>query len=166
MQHVIEWKSIPEFPDYEISEHGDVRRGGHIKTQMQDRNGYRWVGLWQGGKSHTRHIAKIVAQVFIGPMPGGQQVRHMDGKKTHNHFTNLEYGTRVENEHDKRRHGTAPIGENHPAAKLTPQQVAEIRARYVKSSRTSGLASLASEFGISLSMVCRIAKKNSWKHIP
>jgi hypothetical protein len=163
---MVQWREIAGFTAYEISDHGDVRRGSVVKKQMADRKGYRWVSLWIGGKSRTRYIAPMVAAAFIGPRLEGQQVRHKNGINDDNRPANLEYGTRSENELDKRRHGTAPIGENHPAAKLTQKQVLEIRARYTKNSRSSGCNALGKEYGITGHMVYRIVHRLAWDHLP
>lgn len=160
------WKEVAGFKEYEVSEFGDVRRRGVVKKQMSDRKGYRWVSLWASSKSHTHYIAPLVAAAFIGPKPNGQQVRHKNGVKTDNHFTNLEYGTRSQNELDKRRHGTAPIGENHPAAKLTTEQVYEIRGSYIKGSRTHGCNALGKEYGVTGHMIYRIINRLAWSHLP
>lgn len=127
---MVEWKEITGFPGYEVSNNGQVRRGTSIKAQFADRKGYLSVRLWMHGKSHTRFVARLVAAAFIGERPEGMVVCHINGIKDDNHVENLKYGTPTENEHDKRRHGTAPIGERHPAAKLTEDKVLTIRARY------------------------------------
>lgn len=162
----VQWRDVAGFSGYEVSDHGDVRRGSLVKKQMSDRKGYRWVSLWDSGKSRTCYIAPMVAEAFIGPKPKGQQVRHKNGINTDNHFANLEYGTRSQNELDKRRHGTAPIGENHPAAKLTPDQVQEIRCSYIKGSRTHGCNALGKTYGVTGEMIYRIIHRLAWSHLP
>jgi len=42
---------------------------------------------------------------FIGPRPDGLETRHLDGNPTHNHLSNLAYGTHRENALDMIRHG-------------------------------------------------------------
>jgi len=140
-----------------------VRRGSVVKAQMVDRKGYQWVKLWIVGKSHTRYVARLVAAAYVGPRPVGYVVRHKDGVKQHNHFSNLEYGTRSENELDKRRHGTAPIGENHPAAKLTAAKVAAIRARYQGNSRSHSYTAIAKDYGVTPSLIRYIVIGKLWK---
>lgn len=160
---MVEWKPIEEFPGYEVSSNGDVRRGAHIKEVRFDRKGYRKVSLSRDGKSHTRLISRLVAAAFIGPRPAGQVVRHRDGQNGHDVATNLRYGTPSENELDKREHGTAPIGENHPAAKLTREQVAAIRARYRKNSHKDGCAAIARDYGVTGTLIHYIVIGKLWK---
>lgn len=157
------WREIRGFPGYQVSSHGQIRSGAKIKTQGLDRKGYRRVVLWLNANGHTRLVAPLVADAFNGPKPNGQVVRHLDGDKANNHYANLAYGTPSENELDKRLHGTAPIGENHPAAKLTRQQVEEIRARHVKGCRINGSKALGKEFGVTGSLVRYIVIRKLWK---
>lgn len=48
-----------------------------------------------GMKFTKAHIA--VAHAFLGPRPEGKEVNHIDGNKSNNHFSNLEYVTHSEN---------------------------------------------------------------------
>lgn len=160
------WEEVDGFPGYEVSDCGEVRRAGKLKTQMSDRKGYLWVSLWLHGKSYTRYISRLVAAAFIGPRPVGEEVRHRNGINTDNRSENLQYGTRTENEHDKRAHGTAPIGINHPSAKLTEEQVYVIRARYRKNSRIHGTNALSADFGVSGRAILNVVARLTWSHLP
>ena len=161
-----EWKPVAEFPAYEVSNHGQIRRNGVTRTLTIDVKGYLKVAFSFEQKTHTRYIARLVATAFVGERPQGQVVRHKNGICNDNYFENLEYGTHSENELDKRRHGTAPIGEKHPASKLTASQVLAIRARYRKNSRAFGCNALGEEFGVTGHMVYRIVHRLAWRHIP
>jgi hypothetical protein len=160
---MVVWKPIEDFPGYEVSSDGQVRHGAKIKKTEPDRKGYRRVKLWRDGKASNRFVAPLVARAFIGLCPPGQTVRHRDGVNTNNVATNLQYGTRSENELDKREHGTAPQGENHPAAKLTQLQVDAIRARYKPYSRVDGIAAIAREYSLWPNTVWKIVHWKRWK---
>jgi len=92
-------------------------------------------------------------------------VCHNNGMKIDNHVENLRYGTPAENESDKAAHGTKLIGERHHAAKLTDQNVIDIRSRYVPFSRKSGAKALAAEFGVSQHQVHMIVTGKHWTHL-
>lgn len=155
------WRQVAEFPAYDVSNAGRVRRGLRIKTPVADRKGYLSVSLWANQIVTKRTIARLVAAAFIGPRPTGYVVRHRDGIKAHNHASNLEYGTRIENEADKRRHGTVPLGEAHPAAILTAEKVQFIRQAY-----RHGLGrSLASQFGVQPETVYKIVHRKIWREV-
>jgi molybdenum cofactor biosynthesis enzyme MoaA len=88
---VEEWRPVPGYPDYRVS-NGD---------------GYRVVTFHSdSAPSVQRYVHHLVAELFIGPRPEGHQVRHFDGNSANNAATNLRYGTQSENELDKVRHGT------------------------------------------------------------
>lgn len=73
----------------------------------------------------------------------------------------LRWATRVENDHDKHRDQTDSRGERNANAKLTAQQVAEIRAK--RSAGATG-AELALAYGITRNHVYWLANGRSWKH--
>ena len=53
--------------------------------------GYHSIILSKGpGKQHRRYIHRLVAETFIGTIPQGSIVNHIDGDKLNNHLENLE----------------------------------------------------------------------------
>lgn len=105
-----EWKPVPGFPDYEVSSFGRVlsRHGRQPRVLKPFRMGnYLGVGLCgPGGATRRVTLHVLVAEVFIGPRPEGNDVRHLDGNHRNNTAENLAYGTRSENVFDRIRHGT------------------------------------------------------------
>ena len=103
------WKKLDEV--YEVSEHGDVRsrdrviqRGGRkhsIKGQILTHNicrkGYHRVGLHKDGKRQYKAVHRLVAKLFVDNPGSKPEVNHIDGDKSNNHYTNLEWVTRSEN---------------------------------------------------------------------
>lgn len=162
---MVQWRAIDGFPGYEVSDVGEVRRGVKVLGTVLDRKGYRFVTMHGPTGPVKRPIARLVAAAFIGPRPDGQVVRHRDGNKARNVPSNLVYGTQQQNEADKRAHGTAPIGVNHPAAKLTERQVREIRSRYRRMSQTEGTPALGREYGVSAHLISMIVRGKLWAHL-
>jgi hypothetical protein len=115
-----EWRSVPGFPNYEVSGLGRVRsldcmkwggpragyylKKGRILRPGLVSNGYPTVML--GREGGTRTVHSLVAEAFIGPRLEGQEVRHKDGDRTNPKAANLEYGTRGDNVKDAFKHGT------------------------------------------------------------
>lgn len=83
-----------------------------------------------------------------------------DGDKMNPALSNLRYATRAENEADKIAHGTRTIGSRSSLAKLTEDQVREIRRR-----ASEPREEIAREFGCSKSNIGDIIRRRSWAHI-
>jgi hypothetical protein len=102
----MQWKECPDFPGYEVSEHGDLRHG--LKLLKPNRvvgNGRKRFSLSRAGRNYTFKAAQLVARAFIGPKPfEDAEVCHNDGFEHNNHFTNLYYGTATSNGNDATLH--------------------------------------------------------------
>lgn len=59
----------------------------------------------------------------------------------------------------------AKQGEKSRTAKLTEDQVREIRARYVPGKRGTGSKALAKEYGVHYRTIEQILRRETWKHI-
>ena len=79
----------------------------------------------------------------------------------------LELGTKYDNAWDrqKRGRGKQPKGQDHVLAKLTNEQVLEIRSRYVPNCLINGGRALSREFKISQPVVQKIISRQAWKHL-
>lgn len=77
-------------------------------------------------------------------------------------WKHLRWATTVENMADKRIHGTHGIGTLHSQAKLTEQQVLEIRRLC---SEGAVQRHIVQQFGVAGSTVYGITKRKIWKHI-
>ena len=61
------WKSIPEFPDYSVSDQGEVRsdRYNRIRNTSMTAGGAAKVTLFKGDKPYTRSLALLVTQAHV-----------------------------------------------------------------------------------------------------
>lgn len=126
------WKPIPGFDRYEVSEDGSVRKSinakhperpqFHLMAQEQDKDGYLRVCLQ---RKHM-HVHRVVYLAFHGDFVDGLVVCHLDGDRKNNAPANLSQVTQKENIGHKRMHGTWQSGEKHPKAKLTNIQAKKI----------------------------------------
>jgi len=168
------WRKIPFWGRYEISEYGDVRsvtmavgakgggiavRKGRVLTPIKNKGGYLAVTLTNGEIRPQILVHRLVARTFKGECPIGLQVRHYDGNKTNNHFSNLRYGTAKENAADAVRHGTRGPGEKHPMAKLTRIEIKDIR-----NSCESGVM-LSKKYGVCPAHISAIRHNRVWKGV-
>jgi DNA invertase Pin-like site-specific DNA recombinase len=71
-------------------------------------------------------------------------------------------GTHAENMADAAKKGMLRRGEQHGMAKLTEDQVREIRRLHQSGSR---IVDLATQFSISREMIRRILNGRSWSHV-
>jgi len=102
-------------PSYGVTANGEVislRTGKPLRPALRGSAGYLGVSLWEGGKGRTWFVHQIVAHVFHGPRPSRKHdCAHRDGNKLNNHWRNLRWCTRAENERDKIAHGRSNQGD-------------------------------------------------------
>lgn len=156
------WRTIPDFDDYEISNHGNIRRrvdgqpgylfgdpnrpiptrypaGTPITTRLGT-HGYPECNLTKDGQHYRRTVHKLVALTWIGQPPTpAHEVGHKDGNRANPRANNLEWITRSTNHHQTWAMGRRTpagycgrTGPNNPSTKLTPDQVRQLRADYTE----------------------------------
>lgn len=157
------WKTIEEFPDYQVSDLGRVKSLKYGKERILsasgNSNGYRAVSLAGPGGVFTRKVHRLVLEAFDGPCSVDKpEARHLDGDTQNNVVSNLAWGTRAENEADKRRHGTAcgprPV-------KLTPLDVRHMREIHIEMEDISKRL-LARVFDVSPAQVRAVLSGRAW----
>lgn len=151
-------------PGYEISNYGRMRDPeGNLLEPLEHGD--------QGGRIHYHparkypkdHLdlqaARAVLEAFRGPAPVGAYASFKDGDKTNLCVDNLEWVVRGQDFHGIL---PQPKGEAHGSAKLTADQVRDIRAY---PSYRGSQKDLAEKYGVSVSLVSAILKRKLWKHI-
>lgn len=163
-----EWRRIPISPyrSYEVSDVGDIRRGSRVLRGYVDRYGYRTVLLYYAGLGKRFKVHRLVCEAFHGPAPEGTECAHLDGDKQNERVDNLAWVTRTENMRHNALHGKAgrggPKGEGHPDAKLTANDVLQMRELFAAG--MSGRA-LARKFGIGSAQASAIIRGAAWKSV-
>ena len=130
-------------------------RRGKVLSPFIANNGYPTIAPKFGDARKKMLVHRLVATAFVPGHFERATVNHIDGDKTNNVASNLEWTTRAENTAHQWRIGLVDIrGERHPSAKITDAQVREIRRR-----RASGELQrvLAAEFGVSRKLISQIA---------
>lgn len=94
-----EWKIIPDFPIYSISNMGRIvnRQTNRLKKPTLNANGYYYVSLHNKGKEKKIQVHQLVYYTFREKLEEPYVVNHIDGIRTNNCLTNLEKVTRTEN---------------------------------------------------------------------
>ena len=102
-------------------------------------------------------VHRLVMLAFKGPCPKGKEVNHIDGNKSNNKLSNLEYVTKKENARNALDRNAYKRGQDHYRNKLTRNQAKEIRRGYKQGDKT--MAELALIFNCSKATVSRIIRK-------
>lgn len=92
------WKEVPDFPTYEVSTFGRIRKKGRYFKLTPDKDGYYRVTVYnkEGIRKYLR-VHRVVATAFL-PNPNSYPVvNHKNGDKQDNHLGNLEWCTISEN---------------------------------------------------------------------
>lgn len=108
---------------YTVYDNGDIfshYSNRLLKKTYSSANGYLICGIG--------YIHRIVAACFIGSIPVGYEVNHINGIKTDNRASNLEIVTKSENTKHAYRTGLAkpPSGEKNGGAKLSNDACLEL----------------------------------------
>ena len=168
------WRQIPGFPGYEVSDLGNVRSterliktsngqvrfyAGKCLSPSVAHDGYPQINLRSDGKAFAARSHALVALAFIGPRPDGMEVCHNNGCPADPRLSNIRYDTPKANSADKDKHGTSLKLGRHPGARLTEDDVASIRElirQGVKQAR------IAKDYGVSRTNISAIATGRSW----
>jgi hypothetical protein len=117
--------------------------------------GYGQFGIAQR-KGYAHRFSWIIAN---GPIPAGMHILHRCDNPPCVNPAHLLLGTHDENMKDAARKGRVHPGELHGMAKLTDAAVREIRGS------TEYLYVLAQRYGVSISSVARVRRREAWVHV-
>ena len=165
-----QWRLIPGWPDYEVSDQGRIRSWKvspphgdppRILKQMIGPYGYRYIFLYRAGKMKQKRVHRAVLEAFVGPCPEGLETRHLDGDRKNNHRRNLAWGDRYAQIADRRRHNTLLCGEASPTHKLKVADVRQIRRLLPGTT----CRKLAARYGVSHTTILAAANGHHWSDI-
>lgn len=96
------WKVIEDWPMYEVSDYGRVRKTGDetcksAKIGSITSQGYLMVTLSDYERTKKSQTHRLVAAAFIPNPENKPFVNHIDEVRHHNHYTNLEWVNQSEN---------------------------------------------------------------------
>lgn len=172
------WKPIKGFEGvYEISDKGKVksvaRKTGTVYRKEKLRKlhytkcGYLKVRLTHKDKDVTARVHRLVAEHFLSNPENKETVNHIDGNKSNNDVSNLEWATRAEQmQHAYDLNLRKPLsGEDNPHAVLTNEEAEQIRKEYVKHSRKHGTPALAKKYGVKTSVIQDVISNRTYNNI-
>lgn len=106
------WKTSIRNPNYQVSNLGQVRSvdryvtdslgrtrkySGKLLKPSKDENGYLLIGVCDSGHTKRVFVHRLVAETFLENSDNKPTVNHIDGNKTNNSVSNLEWATYKEN---------------------------------------------------------------------
>lgn len=151
--------------------------GCWLRSRNLDADGYSRVIT----KSGSIRAHRLAYELTYGPIPDGSLIRHLcpgGGNPACVRPDHLAPGTPADNVADRVAAGNSATGarngvytkperrrrgETHGCAKLTGDQVVEIRRRHASGSAT--ITDLSQEFGVSVSTASAIVRRVTWGHI-
>lgn len=189
----MEWRPIKNAPYYLVSDEGHVKSVERfVKTfngekeclrhipetyplKEKDIRGYKNVSIIQYDldmkpiKRYMRQVHRLVLETF-NPVCNMEnlQVNHIDGNKSNNKLSNLEWVTPKENTvhaYKVLNHKRDQDGENNSMSKLTTNQVIEIIKR-INGRKKERDSKIAKDYGVSRKTIENIRLNRTWKHIP
>lgn len=161
------WKGIPDYPNYEVSNMGRVKRLGYyhktptgqsfyvaenIQNGSPDGGGYTMCGVSNEKGEKRPKIHRLVAKVFIPNPENKPEVNHINMIRTDNRVTNLEWCDRIGNMRHRLKMGGYVNN-----TKLTEEDVTFIRENANK--RYGIQKELAKKFNVDASTINKIYKQ-------
>lgn len=149
---------------YIITEQGEVINSetSSILKHMVDRNGYHYVNLSTNNNLTTYRIHRLVAENFVRGFFVGATVNHIDGIKSHNCVSNLEWVSLKANIQHAYALGLSKVGQDRQQALLDDSDVSEIKEGFVIGTPNK---ELAERYGVHKSTIQNIKSGRAWAHI-
>lgn len=166
------WRDVVGYEGlYQVSNFGRVksfqRKKEYFLTVDTVNHAYAKVLLSKNGISKTLLVHRLVAVAFIPNPDNKPQVNHKNGNKYDNRVENLEWATCSENTKHAFKNGLAKVlrGTDNGAAKLTTEQILEIRSSCIIGDKNFGITSLAKKFNVSPHTIYRIVHFETFKNL-
>lgn len=155
-------KRHPKYEDYSITEDGKVYShlsGRFLKSRI-NKYGYEQLSL----KGKTALVHRLVAEVYLPNIDKNLQVNHIDGCKTNNNKSNLEWCTAKQNINHSWETGLSkPLyGEDNPSTTITESIVHLICVMLQDGLRANDISK---HLGVSKPIVLGIRDNKTWKSI-
>lgn len=175
------WKDIKGYEGvYQVSNLGRVRslsreltysdgrkyqyKGKVLKVNVNKVCGARMVHLYLNQSREALLLHRLVAVAFIPNPSNKPEINHINGDRSDNSVSNLEWATRAENmEHGFRTGLINNTGTNHGNNVYPDEQIREVKRLLKEGSLTQ--KAIAEVTGVKKGTVEQIAQGRQWRHI-
>lgn len=167
-------KPIYGFPSYSVSSDGVVwssHTGRPVRQFLTESSettkrgaGYHRVELWKSGKAKKFFVHRLVAEAFIpNDDPDKNSVNHIDGNKSNNSESNLEWVTHRQNVDHAMETGLQLKGEDVGTSIYKEQRIHQA-CKFIEKGDMS-LQDISDATGLGYATVSDLKNKRSWKHV-
>lgn len=155
-----QWKTIEEYPNYEVSNTGLVRnkKSGRVLKPAKNTTGYPQVPLCNNGRCKLRLVHRLVAEAFIENTNPEEydQINHKNSCRSDNKVENLEWCSGSYNMRHMVANGHSTI------AKLDYKQASKIRELLLLGAKVKRLAE---KFGVPPHTIRNIKYGRIWSWV-
>lgn len=170
---MVAYRTVEGFLGYRVGDDGTVwscKRGRwglsptwrQMKTPI-DSVGYPHTVLMRDRRPVKFRVHELVLLCFVGLRPKSMDACHCNGNRLDNRAVNLRWDTRKENWRDTLKHGTRVRGERVKNARLSENDVREIRR--LRGSGEMGIRRLAKRYDVAPGTIQSVLKGKSWAHV-
>lgn len=131
-------------------------------TARRHKQGYGLLSEWDGSRRSRLLAHRVSWEIANGPIPAGLCVLHRCDNPPCVNPRHLFLGTQVDNNLDRHLKGRTACGENAPRARLSAEDVREIRRRC---SAGESRQAVGKEFGICHRHVGSIVRRELWRSV-
>lgn len=98
------WKEVKDYPNYEVSDDGQVRNiSTGITLKPWKNNSYLCITLCREGEKANFRIHRLVAEAFVDGYGRDLEVDHINRDRLDNRAINLRWVTRQDNQRNSSR---------------------------------------------------------------
>lgn len=161
----MKFKQIKDFPNYEVSENGDVQniKTGKLLKSHLTKQGVLAISLRKDNILSLNLIHRLVAITYIENPFNLEFVIHIDNNKTNNNVNNLQWKSQLS--FVKNQYSTGILnskGDNNFNSRLDNNDVKTIKHLLSKKIAVKKIAEL---FNVSNGIIYCIKNGDTWKHI-
>lgn len=150
-----------------IKHNSSIYRKGRVLKPILKNTGYYSFNLCKNGVRQMKDLHRIFAEAFLPNPENKPEINHINGIKTDNNLSNLEWVTRKENALHAYKTNLMPgiktyYGEENPVSKLNNAKVREIK-RMLKMGIMQ--TQIAKTFAVNPSTIKAIKQNKTWKQV-